>query len=293
MTASHPTSDTPPFGAFNATGFVAWAIGKTRASSSTWISRRMAFLLRRLAISSLKGQPVDTETLGARMRVHPQSNVCEKRVLFMPQFFDTEELAALSAHVAAHSAQAGGRSAADGYHFVDIGANVGAYSLFVAAQAGRGARILAVEPQPGVFARLACNIGFNPFGTIKAVACAVADKAGELTLFLDAQNEGESSVRTLGTSGAQSVKAPAVPLADLLQTEGFSRVDGMKIDVEGAEDLILEPFLAPGNRPLWPALLIIEDSTSKWNIDLKALLAQSGYHLERQTRLNLIFRLKA
>ncbi len=279
------SSDTPPFGAFHPTGFVAWAIGKTRASSSAWLSRRMAFLLRRLAISSLKGQPVDTEALGARMRVHPQSNVCEKRVLFMPQFFDTDELAALGAHIAE-------KTVTDGYRFVDIGANVGAYSLFVAARAGPGARILAVEPQPSVFGRLACNISLNPFGTIKAVACAVADKAGELTLFLDSQNEGESSVRTLGTSAAQSVKAPAVPLADLLHSEGFSHVDGMKIDVEGAEDLILEPFLELSNRPLWPSLLIIEDSTSKWNIDLKAMLQSSGYHLEKQTRLNLIFRLK-
>ena len=71
------------------------------------------------------------------------------------------------------------------FTFVDIGANVGAYSLFVAARAGGTARILAVEPQPDIFDRLAYNISLNPFGTIKAVDCAVADKTGELTLFLD------------------------------------------------------------------------------------------------------------
>ena len=51
--------------------------------------------------------------------------------------------------------------------------------------AGPTARILAVEPQPEIFDRLTYNIRLNPFGTIKAVDCAVADKPGELTLFLD------------------------------------------------------------------------------------------------------------
>jgi FkbM family methyltransferase len=281
MTASTSQPEAPAFGTYAARGFVAWAIQHTRASTSAWTSRRFAFLLRRLAIAQLKGTPVDTETLGARMRIHPQSNVCEKRVLFMPQHFDVEELAALRRHIGAH--------ARDGYHFVDIGANIGAYALFVAALAGSGARILAVEPQPRVFAKLAYNIGLNPFGTIKAVACAVADKAGELTLFLDPRNEGESSVRVLNSTSAQAVRAPALPLVDLLASEGFARVDGMKIDVEGAEDLILEPFLAAGNEHLWPSLLIIEDSTSKWNVDLRPLLEKAGYRLVRHTRLNFIF----
>jgi FkbM family methyltransferase len=279
MTSTPSSADRPAFGAFDPKGFVAWAIGQTRASSSNWFSRRKAFLLRRLAISSLKGKPVDIEALGARMRIFPQSNVCEKRVLFMPQFFDTEELAILAADLR------------EGYRFVDIGANIGAYSLFVAARAGAKARILAVEPQPAVFAKLACNISLNPFGTIKAVACAVADKAGELTLFLDPSNEGESSVRVLASSGTRSVKSPAVPLLDLLKSEGFTKVDGMKIDVEGAEDLILEPFLASAGRDLLPKLLMIEDSTSKWSVDLKSLLQKKGYTLEKRTRLNLVFRL--
>jgi FkbM family methyltransferase len=270
--------ESPPYGTYGAKGFVAWAIQRTRRSGKGWSSRRMAFLLRRLAIRALKGAPVDAEALGARMRIFPQSNICEKRVLFMPQFFDERELSLLASRIG------------EGCRFVDIGANVGAYSLFVAARAGSSARILAVEPQPAVFAKLACNIGLNPFGTIKAVACAVADKAGELTLFLDPRNEGESSMRMLRSSASNSVKVPAVPLADLLASEGFDRVDAMKIDVEGAEDLIVEPFLAsPAHRPLWPNLLIIEDSTSKWSVDLKSLLERSGYRLLERTRMNFIF----
>src|SRR6478736_2895064 len=172
-------NDPRPFGAYAPTGFAKWVLGLTRAFSSGWAPRRVAFMLRRLAVQALKGQPVDVVSLGARMRLYPYNNVCEKRILFTPQFFDPEELALLESRIV------------PGFTFVDVGANVGGYSLFVAARAGGSGRILALEPQPEIFDRLTYNIRQNPFGTIKAVACAVADKTGELTLFLDPNNRGE------------------------------------------------------------------------------------------------------
>jgi FkbM family methyltransferase len=234
-------------------------------------------MLRRMAINALGGAPVDTEALGARMRLYPYNNICEKKVLFTPQFFDREELTLLEGRI--H----------DGFTFVDVGANVGAYSLFVAAKAGPKARILAIEPQPDVFDRLTYNIRQNPFGTIKAVACAVADKAGELTLFLDPRNKGESSVKIVGSSLAATVRVPAVTLLDLLQQEGFAHVDAMKLDVEGAEDLILDPFFRDAPERLYPRFFIIEDGKSQWQIDLPGLLEAKGYRLIKHTQLNLLY----
>lgn len=270
-------TDPRPFGTHAPSGFARWAIERTRALPNRWAARRMAHLLRRLAIQSLRGAPVDTEALGARMRLYPYNNICEKKVLFTPQYFDPEELGQLKSAIR------------DGFTFVDVGANVGAYSLFVAAQAGLGAKILAVEPQPDVFDRLAYNIRQNPFGTIKAVACAVADKTGELTLFLDPRNKGESSVKIVGSSQAPMIRVPAVTLLELLTSEGFTRLDALKLDVEGAEDLILDPFFRDAPASLHPALIIIEDGRERWQTDLGRLLAAQGYRLARRTRLNLIY----
>jgi hypothetical protein len=63
----------------------------------------------------------------------------------------------------------------------------------------------------------------------------------------------------------------------------------MKIDVEGAEDLILEPFLRDAPESLWPPLLIIENGTGRWQMDLIGLLGRKGWKLVRKTRVNLIF----
>jgi FkbM family methyltransferase len=270
-------NDPQPFGAHAPTGFARWAIERTRTLPNRWASRRLGFLLRHLAVRSLAGRPLDVETLGARMRLYPYNNVCEKRILFTPQFFDPEERAILESRIG------------ERFSFVDIGANVGAYTLFVAARAGAAGRILAVEPQPEIFDRLAYNIRQNPFGTVKAVACAVADKTGELTLFLDPSNKGESSVKVVSSTQTGSVRVPAVTLVDLLHQEGFSHVDAVKLDVEGAEDLILDPFFRDAPASLHPSLLIIEDGRDQWQMDLPALLQRRGYRLLAQTRLNLVY----
>ena len=140
-----------------------------------------------------------------------------------------------------------------------------------------------------MFARLAFNIAQNPFGTVKAVACALADKAGELTLFIDPANRGESSVRILNSSAGRSVQVPATTLLALVESEGYERIDAVKLDVEGAEDLILEPFLRDAPASLWPGFIVIEDSRQRWQSDLVGLLERSGYRLVLQTRLNLLF----
>lgn len=269
-----------PFGTFAPKAYLARIIGWTRAASDSFLGRKFAYALRRLGLRSLDGAPVDIEALGARMRLYPDGNVCEKRVLFTPQYFDAAEREMLAARLR------------EGFTFIDVGANIGAYSLFVAARAGRGARILAVEPQPEIFARLAFNIAQNPFGTVKAVACALADKPGELTLFIDTVNRGESSVRILNSSTAKAVKVPAMTLLALVQGEGYDRIDAIKLDVEGAEDIILEPFLRDAPEALWPGFIIIEDSRQRWQSDLVGLLGRNGYKLVAQTRLNLVFERK-
>ncbi|WP_293794890.1 FkbM family methyltransferase [uncultured Bosea sp.] len=269
-----------PFGAFAPKAYLARIIARTRMAPDSYLGRKMAYVLRRLGLQSLDGAPVDIESLGAKMRLYPSGNVCEKRVLFTPQYFDAVEREQLTARLR------------EGFTFIDIGSNIGAYSLFVAARAGRSARILAVEPQPDIFARLAFNIAQNPFGTVKAVACALADKPGELTLFIDPTNRGESSVRILNSSAGTSVRVPAMTLLSLVEGEGYDRIDAIKLDVEGAEDLILEPFLRDAPPALWPGFVIIEDSRQRWQTDLVSLLERSGYKLVAQTRLNLMFERK-
>lgn len=266
--------ETAPYGTYAPAGLVRWALEHTRTLPDSWAGRRLVFVLRRLAIAALKGAPVDTEALGARMRLHPYNNISEKRVLFTPQFFDPEELSIIRSRLV------------EGFTFVDVGASIGAYSLAVASFAGPSARILAVEPHPDVFDRLTYNIGLNPFGTIKAVACAIADKPGELTLFLDPRNSGQSSVKIVGLSEAATIRVPATALLDLVRNERLERLNAVKLDVEGAEDIILEPFFRDAPAALHPSLLIL--GSRQWQTDLLGMLAANGYRMRTRTRMNFV-----
>jgi len=78
-----------------------------------------------------------------------------------------------------------GEGSSAAVHLVDIGANVGLFSLFVASCAGRQARILAIEPEPGNLRRLEFNVRANPGVPITIISKALSDEAGVVTVELD------------------------------------------------------------------------------------------------------------
>jgi len=279
----HVSSETgqPEFGTFAASGLVATLLGWTRSMPASWLGKRLGFMLRRIAISRLNGKPVDAESLGARFRLYPYNNVCEKRILFAPRDFDEAERQLLISRLHPN------------YVFLDIGANIGGYALAVAAKAGPRARIVAFEPQPDVFERLVYNIRANPFGTVKAMAVAVADRDGEITLFLDPRNKGEASVKIVSADETRQVRVTSRTLLGIAQDEGFGHIDAIKLDVEGAEDMILKQFFGEAPLALWPKLIIVERGEDRWSFDLLAYLAERGYAPIGGTRNNHLLELKA
>jgi FkbM family methyltransferase len=270
-----------PFGTYAPSRRLARVLGRTRTLPDSWLGRRLAYAWRRLGLRRL-AEPVDAEALGARFRLYPADNAAEKRLLFTPQYLEVAEHAALTAAA---------RDAARGFVFIDIGANVGSYALAVAAAAGPGATVVAVEPQPDVFERLCDNIRLNPGCRVKAVGCALGDIDGEVRLFIDRANRGETGVRYLRPArpGEAAVTVPAKTLLRLLGDEGIGRLDAVMLDVEGAEDLILEPFFRDAPERLWPRLAIVKDGRASWQTDLAGLLEAKGYRRQATTRHNLIY----
>ncbi len=272
------TNDLSAFGRYRPQGAIAKLLDLTRGLPSSWAGRRWAYFLRSLAMKAMKGRPLDVEALGARMRLYPYNNLCEKRILFTPQYFDPAELDLLRARITPD------------FSFIDICANIGGYSLFAAAVAGPRARILAIEPQPEIFERLIYNIEQNPFATIKAIACAVADQDSEITLFIDTENRGESSICIINSDAlTEQVRVTGKALLSIVSEEGFERIDAIKLDVEGAEDLILEPFFRDAPKSLWPGLIFLEYAPERWSIDLAPFLIERGYTSILETRRKACF----
>lgn len=275
---SRASNDLSAFGRHAPRGWLAGLVRTARLCGADWAGRRLAFALRAIGIRALNGRPLDVESMGVRMRLYPGHNVAEKNLLFTPQYFDPQERRFLAERL--------GRD----FVFIDIGANVGGYALFAATLAGPGARVLAIEPQADIFERLSFNIRQNSFPGIKALELAVADRDGDVTLFVDARNKGETSMRLVGTQGpGGAVRVPAKALGTIVAEEGFTRIDALKLDVEGAEDLILEAFFRDVESRLWPRLLIVEDAPGRWAIDLPGLIGRQGYRVALKTRTNIVY----
>ncbi len=119
--------------------------------------------------------------------------------------------------------------------FVDIGANIGYFSLIAAKLVGSGGKVFAFEPDSENFKLLEKNIKANNYKNITAVQKAISDKTGKARLYLDSENLCGHSLTA--RKGNKFVEVETVVLDDFLRDE---KIDVIKIDVEGFEPAVLE-----------------------------------------------------
>ena len=127
-----------------------------------------------------------------------------------------------------------------GATFVDAGANVGWFSLLAARLVGPSGRVLAVDPNPLNCDRARRGAKDNGFENVDVFAVALSDRTGVVALETDGSN---GRIVPVDGPPPQPVKANFVVAArtldSLLNDAGVTHVDVVKLDVEGAEPLVL------------------------------------------------------
>lgn len=223
--------------------------------------------LRRYVLSNLhKSGPHDITVRGIRYRCHVGDNASENKLLHSGRRKDRRQLALTVGRLK------------PGDVFVDIGANFGLYTLPAARAVGPSGRVIAIEPNPVMTGRLRFNSESNGFRNIEIDEVAVGAEPGEARLSIDPRQYGLSSLAQ--QAGTTDRVVPVVTLADLITGSGVSRIDTLKIDVEGFEDQALLPFFDACERRLWPRTLLIETKSSNcWRKDCLAELSQRGYRI--------------
>jgi FkbM family methyltransferase len=246
-----------PFGAFAPNAAQAAIISLAhrtrlkRGAFRPWLSR---------LVNLLRAGPVDVPYQGAAFRFYHQASATERGALFNPAY-NIEELDFLRAHVPA------------GGVFVDVGA---------------AGRVIAIEPHPVTHARLAFNNAASGTTQVRLVAAAAGPDDGELLIETDGDNLGASHIVS-GEASGKAIKVPSLRLQRILEEAGVSRVDALKIDVEGFEDRVLTGFFADAPQALWPRAIVIEHlSKDEWLDDCIADMRARGYIETGKTRSNTL-----
>lgn len=119
--------------------------------------------------------------------------------------------------------------------FADVGANQGEYALF-AAKRLMGGQVLAFEPLPSIRTVLMDNIQLNGFDNIKVFDCGLSSEEGTLQIHeIEDVHEGLATFYPGERKSRKSFSVPLKTLDDIFTTNNFSRLDFIKIDIEGGE----------------------------------------------------------
>ena len=238
--------------------------------------KRGAFrpMLSRL-LNLLRAGPIDAQYQGASFRFYHQTSATERGALLNPDY-NLEELEFLRAHTPR------------GGVFVDVGANVGTYSLVLARHVGASGKVIAIEPHPVTHARLAFNRAASKLSQVRLVAAAAGDTDGELMIQSDGSNLGASHIVT-GQNAAHAIPVPSLRLHRILDDAGLNHVHALKIDIEGFEDRVMIPFFRHAQESMWPRAIVIEHlSRNEWQDDCIADMSARGYAAIARTRSNTL-----
>jgi FkbM family methyltransferase len=167
------------------------------------------------------------------------------------------------------------RTLKPGMTVLDLGANIGYFSVIAAGLVGDSGQMHAFEPMPQNIVRLRKNL--EPFHWSAAHPCAVGNITGEVPIHFNDAEAGWASIHDqhqLGSLPGNSV-VRAIRLDDWVLDYPVSRIDFMKLDIEGSE---LDALLGARQMLCRFHPTIVAETKCGWNYDqIHQLLSATGY----------------
>jgi FkbM family methyltransferase len=171
-----------------------------------------------------------------------------------------------------------------GHVAFDVGANIGCFSLIMGRSAGETGRIIAVEPNPRVYARLSENIRLNRMKNIEPLQCGLSDAVGEFTLYIPPDNFPNQGISSLYPHPELTIKIPVdIQTVDsIMEARKYDRLDFVKIDAQGNDYKVLLGG-AESIRKYKP-YVVFEYDVNEWgtsNVDFA--LCEGFFHKQEYT----------
>ncbi|GAA2921593.1 FkbM family methyltransferase [Streptomyces enissocaesilis] len=169
--------------------------------------------------------------------------------------------------------------------YVDVGANIGYYSLLAARLVGADGRVVAIEASPVFHQRLLRNVTLNEYGNVRAINSAVSDTDEVLEFVLaSSANMGANSIVPYDGQAESTFEIAARPLPDLLTDDEITRARVIKIDVEGAEGSVIRGMAPVLSRLRPDAEITVEVTPERMSQvgdsadELMEMMREHGFH---------------
>lgn len=141
--------------------------------------------------------------------------------------------------------------------FLDVGANLGWYTVLAALTLPRGAPIHAFEPEPDTLALLRRTLAQPAFRSVRVYGVAASDRRGVATLYRSSVNRGDHRLGSPPPDGGEEVAVPTWPVGELVY--GSLRGPGIiKLDIQGHEPRALAGMRSLLSAREAPPLLMVE-----------------------------------
>lgn len=131
--------------------------------------------------------------------------------------------------------------------FVDVGANIGYFSLLASSIVGESGSVYSVEASPTIFAKLEKNVLLNQSANIKIFNAAASDHIGTLPIYMGSKENIGTTTTVMNVAERKGLvleaQVPAAPLANIIGVENLLKARLIKIDVEGAEASVIRGVL--------------------------------------------------
>ena len=124
---------------------------------------------------------------------------------------------------------------------IDVGANIGYYSVLFGHAVGRAGKVLAIEPDPDNAKLARENVKLNGLrATVSVLQAGAGARRGELFLYAKdgIANRGDHRTWSDGSDAARRIRVPMVAVDDLVR--GWLSVQTIKMDIQGYESFALE-----------------------------------------------------
>lgn len=163
---------------------------------------------------------------------------------------------------------------------VDIGANIGIFSIYAAKRAKRG-KVYSFEPFLPHYTRLKNNIGLNKLNNITAYNLAVSNKKGKSRFFISNISSGMHSLYRLEKTKQRSVHVKKISFNEFILRSKIQKIDFLKLDCEGSEYDILYSLSKSNLGKIKKVSLEFEELNNEKNNSsyLKKFLNKAGFHV--------------